>query len=130
MEALKLKPVFKARQEVVKGLEGNPEFSLKFLEKKLRKEFGQYQTVNLTDEETEGKNELLELLKNADEQTREQFVSAYRKVRFGGKQKDTGSSIPDRPANDDRGTDIPTDGGNEGVATGDTSLGVEPSDKE
>ncbi len=38
-DALKNKPILKARQEVVKGLDNNPEFSLKFLERKLPKEF-------------------------------------------------------------------------------------------
>lgn len=39
-QALKLKPILKARKEVIKGLDGNPEFSLKFLERKKRDEFG------------------------------------------------------------------------------------------
>jgi hypothetical protein len=38
-EALKNKTILKARQEVVKGLENNPEFSLKYLERKRRNEF-------------------------------------------------------------------------------------------
>jgi len=37
---LKEKPILKARQEVVKGLSGNPEFSLKYLERKKKREFG------------------------------------------------------------------------------------------
>jgi hypothetical protein len=36
---LKNKPILKARQEVVRGLDGNPEFSLKYLERKLPAEF-------------------------------------------------------------------------------------------
>lgn len=39
-ERLKQKPILKARQEVIKGLEGNPEFALKYLSKKKRDEFG------------------------------------------------------------------------------------------
>ena len=34
------KPILKARQELVKGLTGNPELALKFLERKRKKEFG------------------------------------------------------------------------------------------
>ncbi|MGM5483256.1 MAG: hypothetical protein ACQESF_07370, partial [Nanobdellota archaeon] len=37
--ALKEKPVLRARQEVVKGLSNNPEFSLKYLERKRKREF-------------------------------------------------------------------------------------------
>lgn len=36
---LKEKPILKARQELVKGLQDNPELSLKFLERKRKKEF-------------------------------------------------------------------------------------------
>lgn len=39
-DELKQKPIFKARAEVVKGLENNPEFALKYLAKKKRDEFG------------------------------------------------------------------------------------------
>jgi hypothetical protein len=38
-EALKQNPVLKARTELVKGLEGNPELALKYLERKRRDEF-------------------------------------------------------------------------------------------
>lgn len=38
-ERLKQKPILEARQEVVKGLKGNPEFALKFLERKKKDEF-------------------------------------------------------------------------------------------
>ena len=38
-DSLRNKPVLKARQEVVKGLDGNPEFSLKYLERKKKQEF-------------------------------------------------------------------------------------------
>ena len=37
--ALRNKPNLKARQEIIKGLDGNPEFSLKYLERKLSDEF-------------------------------------------------------------------------------------------
>lgn len=39
-EQLKLKPILKARQEVVNGIDKNPEFAMKYLEKKARDEFG------------------------------------------------------------------------------------------
>jgi len=42
-EKLKQRPILKARQEVVKGLSDNPEFSLKYLERKRKKEFSTYQ---------------------------------------------------------------------------------------
>lgn len=42
---LKNKPILKARQEVIKGLDGNPEFALKFLERKMPDEFGAKQQV-------------------------------------------------------------------------------------
>jgi hypothetical protein len=38
-QALKESPILKARTELVKGLEGNPELALKFLERKKRDEF-------------------------------------------------------------------------------------------
>lgn len=37
--ALLQKPILKARQEVIKGLDNNPEFALKYLERKLPDEF-------------------------------------------------------------------------------------------
>lgn len=39
-EALKQRPVLMARQQLVKGLKDNPELSLKYLERKLKSEFG------------------------------------------------------------------------------------------
>lgn len=39
-EELKENPTLKARAEVVSGIEGNPEFALKYLAKKKRDEFG------------------------------------------------------------------------------------------
>lgn len=39
-ELLKEKTILKARQEVVKGLDGDPDFALKYLERKRKKEFG------------------------------------------------------------------------------------------
>lgn len=38
-EALKQRPILLARQEVIKGLTGNPELALKFLERKKKDEF-------------------------------------------------------------------------------------------
>jgi len=38
-QALRLKPVLRARMELVHGLEGNPELSLKYLERKRKEEF-------------------------------------------------------------------------------------------
>ena len=40
LTALRNKPILKARQEVIKGLDSNPEFALKYLERKLPEEFG------------------------------------------------------------------------------------------
>jgi hypothetical protein len=37
---LKQRPILLARQEVVKGLKGNPELALKYLERKKKDEFG------------------------------------------------------------------------------------------
>ena len=39
-EELRENPILKARAEVVNGIEGNPEFALKYLTKKKRDEFG------------------------------------------------------------------------------------------
>jgi hypothetical protein len=68
-ELLKSKPILKARQEVVKGLEGNPELSLRFLEKKLKSEFGNEQTVNLdlhnVDEHLQKLNKLIDYAKES-----------------------------------------------------------------
>lgn len=49
--ALKQKPILKARQEVVRGLEGNPEFALKYLERKLPDEFRIRQKIQHEGEE-------------------------------------------------------------------------------
>jgi len=43
--ALLQKPILKARQELVKGLDGDPELALKFLERKLPDEFGIRQKI-------------------------------------------------------------------------------------
>lgn len=43
------KPILQARNEVVKGLNGNPEFSLKYLERKRRAEFAP--SVKVTDQD-------------------------------------------------------------------------------
>ncbi len=45
LTALRNKPILKARQEVIKGLDGNPEFALKYLERKLPDEFGIRQKI-------------------------------------------------------------------------------------
>lgn len=47
-QRLKQKPILKARQEVVKGLEGNPEFSLKYLERKKKDEFSLRTETDIT----------------------------------------------------------------------------------
>lgn len=44
-EALKNKPILLARQEVVKGIKGNPNFALSYLERKLKGEFSTRQEV-------------------------------------------------------------------------------------
>ena len=49
---LKERPTMKARSEVVKGLENNPEFSLKYLERKRRKEFAIRSEVDMAAEVT------------------------------------------------------------------------------
>ena len=43
---LKYKPILIARTEVVKGLAGDKEFSLKFLERKMKSEFGLHSTIS------------------------------------------------------------------------------------
>ena len=43
--ALKEKPILKARQEVVKWLDGNAEFALKYLERKRKSEFSLRQEI-------------------------------------------------------------------------------------
>lgn len=45
LTGLRNRPILKARQEVIKGLEGNPEFALKYLERKLPGEFGIRQKI-------------------------------------------------------------------------------------
>jgi len=47
------KPILKARQEVVKGLAGNPEFSLKYLERKRKHEFSTRVENDLTSNDKE-----------------------------------------------------------------------------
>ena len=57
-EALKQGPILKARREVVTGLTGNPEFALRYLERKLPDEFGlkQNQAISQTVVVVNGKN--------------------------------------------------------------------------
>jgi len=47
LEAFRNKPILKARREVIKGLAGNPAFSLKYLERKKPGEFGSKYTLNI-----------------------------------------------------------------------------------
>jgi hypothetical protein len=46
-KALKQNPIIKARQEVIKGMDGNPELALKYLERKRRDEFNPKNTVSM-----------------------------------------------------------------------------------
>lgn len=46
-DRLRNRPILLARQEVVKGLRDNPEFSLKYLERKRKQEFGLRQDVGI-----------------------------------------------------------------------------------
>lgn len=55
-DRLKQTPILKARQELVKGLDGNPELSLRYLERKLKNEF------SLRNEMTGADGEKLEAL--------------------------------------------------------------------
>lgn len=93
IEMLKLKPIFKARQEVVKGLEGNPEFSMKFLEKKLRDEFGNYTKLDIETAEEE-KNPIAEVLKKQDGEKRKQTIELLAELLGSG---DKGGDISDEP---------------------------------
>lgn len=53
--ALKQGPNLKARQEVVKGLDGNPELALKYLERKLPEEFGvKKEAINIVQQNVAG----------------------------------------------------------------------------
>jgi len=61
------------------------------------------ENIGITNE-TEDKNELRNLLANADKQTRKQFIDSYRAVVSA-----KGSSISVQPDNDDRGGDIQED---------------------
>lgn len=47
-EALKQNPVLKARKAVVDALENDPYLAFKFLERKMRKEFGPQQKINVS----------------------------------------------------------------------------------
>ena len=47
-EALKERPILKARQELIKGLTDNPELALKYLERKRKKEFSLKVETELT----------------------------------------------------------------------------------
>lgn len=66
-ELLKEKPILLARWELVKGLKNNPELCMKFLERKLRKEFGPKQELEHTgsvEVAHQVREELLAKLKN------------------------------------------------------------------
>lgn len=60
-QALKKRPILLARQSVVEGLKGNPELALKFLERKLKKEFS-----TRTDFTSDDKPIVMEVLKFAN----------------------------------------------------------------
>lgn len=51
-DALRERPTLKARKEVVSGIDNNPEFALKYLERKKKKEFSTQQNFDHT---TDGK---------------------------------------------------------------------------
>lgn len=66
-ELLKKRPVLMARRSVVEGLEEDPYLSLKFLERKRKKEFGLKQEVEHSgkiDHKISAKDSLLEKLKD------------------------------------------------------------------
>ena len=45
VERLRQMPILKAREELIRGLDGNPDLALKFLERKLKDEFGVRQEI-------------------------------------------------------------------------------------
>lgn len=51
-ERMKQQPFFKARKEIIDGFTGNPELALKYMERKLRKEFSTRSEVDEKSEQT------------------------------------------------------------------------------
>ena len=47
-DSLRQRPFLKARQTVISGIDGNPEFALKYLERKKKLEFGIQQSIDVT----------------------------------------------------------------------------------
>lgn len=78
LTALRNRPILKARQEVINGLEGNPEFALKYLERKLPDEFGTKQK--------------LEHLGDKDKPVRILYVPAKRRVKREKEAKTKGEN--------------------------------------
>lgn len=86
------KPILKARQEVVKGLEGNPEFSLKYLERKRKDEFSTKQDIEVGGSLTINKYKQLTL-----EQLKQQYAELEREQSEG----DNGSDDSEDGAGDE-----------------------------
>ena len=65
---LKQKPILLARQEIIKGLKGNPELALKYLERKKRNEFSLKYTAAIPENKpTRSYEQLLREMREEDE---------------------------------------------------------------
>lgn len=83
-QALRLQPILKARMELVRGLGGNPELSLKYLERKRRDEFSPKQISEIKTDMTfreEGRldrESLREIAREYEERFRQEIVDRGR----------------------------------------------------
>jgi hypothetical protein len=98
-------PTLTARNELVKGLKGNPELSLKYLERKRRKEFG-------PDKEEEGTGTHNQL--NIFMGNNEQFVERFTRLLSG---IDKGSTPGETQRHDSNSTPGSGDGADVGRST-------------
>lgn len=104
LTALRTAPILKARQEVINGLTGNPEFALKYLERKLPNEFGikhkeglQIQQIttlgNLVGDGDNGNNPYLKM---SEEELLKEF-NRRKRLWFGkNKDKEEAGGVIDR----------------------------------
>lgn len=74
-DALRNKPILKARQEVVMGLEGDKHFSFQYLRSKRKEEFGEKVTV-----EHKGSIEGLGNLTEEEKKLREEYEASLKKL--------------------------------------------------
>lgn len=94
-DALRNKPVLKARQEVIKGLDNNPEFSLKYLERKRKDEFSpRTEQVSVSDGDVnEALDSIQELIKAGQSNEQGSTQTNTEPVQGGAEALDNSTEV-------------------------------------